>query len=274
MTPAKGHNPRRGNPRGNRGKNAGGGRGGHNRRGPTPFPWDAEKFKPRITSNFKGIEAEVADSALDMVRPTSDGVRAWHAASLEGVPLAEPWVAGRYRGQGPPNSRLANCPVHVGGVFGTPPARVRGEVTAAFAELDRRLDALDARIANGESVEDVYEDVLAVCAWIHGQWVRIHPFVDHNGSTARLLTVAVGLRYGIPLQLPGKPRSQLPTDGLVVDYNLAAGNQMSGDDHLMKLFLHDLVEETLRQATTATAAEGSAIPVEGRFDSAADASAE
>ncbi|MFD1946696.1 Fic family protein [Nocardioides aestuarii] len=159
-------------------------------------------------------------------------------------------------------------------MFGTPPARVRGEVTAAFAELDRRLDALDARIANGESVEDVYEDVLAVCAWIHGQWVRIHPFVDHNGSTARLLTVAVGLRYGIPLQLPGKPRSQLPTDGLVVDYNLAAGNQMSGDDHLMKLFLHDLVEETLRQATTATAAEGSAIPVEGRFDSAADASAE
>lgn len=240
----------------------GGGRGGSNRRGPTPFPWDAEQFAPRITDNFKRVEVEVAAAALDGHRPTSSRVQEWHKASLEGVPLAESWVAGHYRGQGPPTSALFVCQNHVNGVLGSQPNRVRGEVADTFKELDERLDTLDARVADGESVEDVYDDVLATCAWLHGQWVRIHPFADHNGSTARLLTVMVGLRYGIPLRLPGKPRSQMPAAGLVVDYNLAAGNQMSGDDHLMHLFLHDLVEETLRQASAQAAAQAAAGPAD------------
>lgn len=244
MTPGKGRHPRRGDPRGGREKAGGAGRGGRNRRGPTPFPWDAVRFERRITDNFKQLVISVAKGALDGVRPTSELVQSWHAASLLDVPLAEPWVAGHYRGQGPPTSKLFSCQNHVNGVLGTPPARVRGEVAATFVELSDRLDALDLRLANGESIEDLYDEVLVTCAWVHGQWVRIHPFVDHNGSTARLLTMMVGLRYGVPLRLPGKPRSQLPNAGMVLDYNVAAENQMVGDDRLMEQFLHDLVTET------------------------------
>jgi hypothetical protein len=58
---------------------------------------------------------------------------------------------------------------------------------------------------------------------------------------ARLMTVMVGLRYGVPLPLPGKPRTAMPSAGLALDYNVAAGNQMHGDDHLMVLFLDQLV---------------------------------
>lgn len=252
MTPGKGPSPRRGNPRGGRGRNMGSGRGGHQRRGSTPFPWDAVQFEPRITENFNHVAATVAEGALDGLRPTSELVQGWHAASLKDVPLAEPWVAGHYRGQGPPNSKLFSSQNHVNGVFGAPPARVRGEVADTFAELDDRLDALDGRIANGESIEDLYDEVLVTCAWVHGQWVRLHPFADHNGSMARLLAVMVGLRYSVPLKLPGKPRSQMPTAGLVLDYNVAAENQMVGDDNLMEQFLHDLATERAQQAAAAS----------------------
>ena len=246
MTPGRGQRPRRGIPRGRRGNKAGGGRGGHHRRGPTPFPWDAQKYSARITENFKAVETRVAQDAVDGVRPSSARVRTWHKASLEGVTLAEPEVAGQYRGQGSPTSRLFRYLNQINGVFGSPPHNVPGEVTDFFSKLDARLDELDERVAAGASAEDIYDDVLQACAWLHGRWVRIHPFADHNGSTARLLTVMVGLRYGIPLRLPGKPRSDLPTAGLALDYNVAAENQMAGDDQLMELFLHNLVTETLK----------------------------
>lgn len=148
MTPGKGQSPRRGDPRGGRGRNVGAGRGGRNRRGPTPFPWDAVQFERRITENFKQVATSVAEAALDGLRPTSELVQSWHAASLKSVSLAEPWVAGRYRGQGPPKSKLFSSQNHVNGVLGTPPAHVRGEVAATFTELNGRLDGLDTRVAN------------------------------------------------------------------------------------------------------------------------------
>jgi fido (protein-threonine AMPylation protein) len=116
-------------------------------------------------------------------------------------------------------------------------------VAAAFQRLDTSLDDLDRRVAAGESLSTLYRDVLRVAARIHGEWVRIHPFVDHNGSTARLLCLAVGLRYGIPFKLPGKPRSELMADGLLPDYEQAADNQMLGDDTLMVRVLHRLVQQ-------------------------------
>lgn len=161
--------------------------------------------------------------------------------------MAEPWVKGHYRGQGPPTSKLYSCINHVDGVLGVMPRHVARRVAETFTELEARLDALDARVGAGASVGDMYAEVLAVCAWLHGEWIRIHPLANHNGSTARLLTVMVALRYGIPMGLPGKPRSAMPGPGLHLDYNLASGNQMQGDDQLMVTFLDRVVRASLQQ---------------------------
>jgi hypothetical protein len=66
------------------------------------------------------------------------------------------------------------------------------------------------------------------------------------------MAVMVGLRYGVPMDLPGKPRTSMPTQGLVLDYQIAADNQMLGDDQLMVVFLDRLVRETLARQTSAS----------------------
>ena len=204
-----------------------------------PFPWDgeSEENRRRIEANYRQLRADVVRAALDGERPTSAIVQHWHVRALQGVRLAEPWVAGRYRGEGPRKSQLRSCHVHVGGRLGAPPLKVRERVRETFAELDRRLDDLDARVDAGEGLVTLYRHVLRLCAWTHGEWVRIHPFADHNGSTARLLTLMIGLRYGIPLNLPGKPRPARSPLGLALSYDLAAENQMLGDDTVMVSYL-------------------------------------
>lgn len=235
--------------RGGRGRKQPLGRGGSNRRGQVPFPWDGEAYATRITANYQQIQVDAHAAALNGVRPTSRLVLEWHVRSLEGVPVAEPWVKGHYRGQGPPASVLRGYINQVNGVSGAPAQHVARRVKETFDDLDRRLDGLDARLASGQSLTAIYSDVLTTCAWLHGEWIRIHPLADHNGSTARLLTVMVGLRYRVPLNLPGKPRTALPSAGIVLDYNVAAGNQMLGDDQLMLTFLDQLVRITIHQQT-------------------------
>lgn len=220
------------------------------RRPQRAFPWDSQlpANQTQIQTNFDALKPRVVEAALDGVRPTVDAVRTWHRRSLWGVRLAEPQVAGGFRGEGAPNSRLRTCQngvrTPVGVIPGAPPAQVRRLIGETFDGLNRRLDELDARIAGGDQFAAYYADVLDQCAWLHGEWVRIHPFVDHNGSTARLLTMSVGLIYGVPLDLPGKPRSSMPSAGLVLHYEAAANNQMAGDDQLMVSFLHDLASTT------------------------------
>ncbi len=185
------------------------------------------------------LRQRVIDEALAGTLPTSALVREWHRDSVQGVQLAERWVAGNYRGQGPTGSRLSTYVNQVGGVEGAPASRVTQQVNDTFAELARQAAQLDARSAAGEDLGQLYTDLLRLCAWIHGQWVRIHPFADHNGSLARLLTLSVGLRYGLALPLPGKPRNSARISaGLSLNYDVAASNQMLGDDTLMISYLH------------------------------------
>lgn len=206
---------------------------------PTPFPWDqGPRAKQRIEANFRTVRAAVGQAALEACRPTESAVRSWHTASLRGVALAEPAVAGGFRGEGPAGSQLADALALIFLATGELPQRVAPRVAETFATLVVRLDALDARLVEGEDYADIYPAVIELCAWLHGEWVRIHPFIDHNGSTARLLTMNVGLLYNVPLNLPGKPRSAMPQPGLELDYGNAAQAQMYGNDHAMVAFLH------------------------------------
>lgn len=212
------------------------------RRIPVPFPWDPDlpANQSSIQTNYNALSVKVVDAGLAGDRPTDEAVRAWHKQSVRGVRLAEPAIAGGYRGEGPPTGQLATYLNGVNNVPGAPAAEVGVFVARFFAELDARLDDLDARRAAGATLTDLYADVVRTAAWVHGQWVRIHPFADHNGSTARLLTINVGLLYGVHFKLPGKPRTDMPSHGLVLDYNLAAASQMQGNDQNMVLVLDRL----------------------------------
>ncbi|MGI8685433.1 MAG: Fic family protein [Acidimicrobiales bacterium] len=67
---------------------------------------------------------------------------------------------------------------------------------------------------------DALHEIVAVTAIAHGEWVRIHPFVNGNGRVARLIAAHIALRYGLPVFVKLKPR---PHD---VAYTRAARRSM------------------------------------------------
>ncbi|WP_366522456.1 Fic family protein [Flagellatimonas centrodinii] len=48
--------------------------------------------------------------------------------------------------------------------------------------------------------------VLEVCAWAHAEWVRIHPFANGNGRSARLWANGIAMRYNLPPFVRLRPR--------------------------------------------------------------------
>jgi len=77
-----------------------------------------------------------------------------------------------------------------------------------FAALERALALLDAALPSGSrpSNVDTLREVVELCAVVHGEWVRLHPFANGNGRTARLLAAHIALRYGLPVFVTLQPR--------------------------------------------------------------------
>lgn len=101
-------------------------------------------------------------------------------------------------------------------------ADVGGAAGRFFESLTDALGLLDAAIApraRPRSVDQLHE-VVGVVAAAHGEWIRIHPFVNGNGRIARLLAAHVSLRYGLPIFVTLKSR---PHD---VSYARAARQSM------------------------------------------------
>ena len=63
--------------------------------------------------------------------------------------------------------------------------------TRLIAELDSMLPA-------GQELDaDQLAAIVYLCAWVHAEWVRIHPFANGNGRTARLWANCIAMRYGL-----------------------------------------------------------------------------
>jgi Fic family protein len=74
--------------------------------------------------------------------------------------------------------------------------------------------------------------LIRLCALAHGEWVRIHPFANGNGRTARPWANWCGLRYELPpfIRLRPRPNHQR--------YAYAAAQSMRGNhDDMAPVFL-------------------------------------
>ena len=69
------------------------------------------------------------------------------------------------------------------------------EPEAAFEErLQLALSLLDQLYPSGKDLDaDVLAAVAELAAWVHSEWVRIHPFANGNGRTARIWAAQFGL---------------------------------------------------------------------------------
>lgn len=141
------------------------------------------------------------------------------------VPLAV--YAGNFRGN---EHRCLNTGVHVDGVAGSLPAHVLRDMTRLISDLTQQINELNLRWPRATNQERAGL-TSKVIAWFIGSFIRIHPFINANGRTSRLLWRWILNYWGVPAQVGTHPRPNPP-------YDVIMKHSMAGDDkHLRKFIL-------------------------------------
>ena len=195
--------------------------------------WDQDS--PRLRQNLVALLRHIRDEAASRTRPSLPAVRGWHRDFLQGLTVPNPAAVGRFRGE----PGLEGLEVEVGARRGV----ASQGVPAALAEFERMLQRavtrLDALLPPGAALDaDRLAAVLDLCAWTHAEWIRIHPFLNGNGRTARLWANSLAMRYGLPPFVRLRPR---PDRG----YEDAAEAAMEGRWQPLATVFRAMLAETL-----------------------------
>lgn len=163
---------------------------------------------------------------------------------MAGLDVPHRAYVGGFRGEG---GKLKHCEVRIGRARGVPAARVASELKAFERRLRRAIAELDKSSEPGaEPDADGLAAVLALAAWAHAEWVRIHPFANGSGRTARLWANSILLRYGLPPVVRLRPR---PDGG----YGEAAARAMKGEWEPTAMVFREMLLSYLRADGPTTA---------------------
>ena len=192
---------------------------------------DCDEDSPRLRANLTAVLESVAEAADRRDPLTLETIKRWHADTMAGLNVPDGAFVGRFRGE----PGLETVRAYIDALEGSPPDRVADDLVRLIDTLNAATERLD-RAYPGEMDLDVdgREAVVELAAWAHSEWVRIHPFANGNGRTARILTNALLMRYGIPPVLRLRPR---PNE----DYERASAAAMIGDVAPMTRLLRRLV---------------------------------
>lgn len=203
--------------------------------------WDDGEETPedikRGTENRSQVLKDLVDHALSTEPLDALRVAQWHKdcfAGLSYVSRSDECFLGAYRGSDHP--RLKELRVTVGGREGAAPVKVKEEVDGFFVQIQTRMSALAARIAldRDKSRQELVQ-IADIAGWAHGEWVRIHPFANGSGRTARLIANWVLVRFRLLPVVGIRPRPGHP-------YGPAAIASMRGDHSKIVRFILDLLE--------------------------------
>lgn len=178
--------------------------------------WDAGSG--RLRDNLHRLVWDIRRDARARAAPTAWAARQWHRKMMHGLTPPRPEYVGRFRGE----RGLERCEVRIAGKNGVPSDRVAEALRSFERTLQDAVAALDGLIAPGQELNrDQLAAIIDLCAWAHAEWVRIHPFANGNGRTARLWANFIAMRYGLSPFVRLRPR---PDDG----YGEAAAAAMDG----------------------------------------------
>jgi Fic family protein len=155
---------------------------------------------------------------------------------MEGLDVPNPRFVGAFRGE----SGLERVQVRVGSNFGVDSAKVAEELTRFEAKLQMLVANLDAFVPIGQEPDlDQLAAIIDLCAWVHAEWVRIHPFANGNGRTARLWANSIAMRYGVPPFVRLRPRPDAA-------YGEAGAKAMQGDWKPTAVVFRRLLDDFLK----------------------------
>jgi hypothetical protein len=199
--------------------------------------WDADS--PQLRQNLINVLRDARDGALRRDQPTVEDARRWQRDSMAGLDVPDEKYRGRFRGE----PGLETTRVWIGDRDGLAPANVFAALATFERTLQRAVAVLDARHPPGHELDvDGLAAVIDLCAWAHAEWVRIHPFANGNGRTARVWANALLMRYGLPPFVRLRPR---PDGG----YGLAGAAAMDGDWRPTAAVFRRMLDEALTEGT-------------------------
>lgn len=191
-------------------------------------PWSGDPDTAELTANLRALYPQVISHAQSGALPSMDTPLEWHERIHDGVPTPSRAYVGRFRGDN--HTDLLDYEVQIGGIAGVRSYLVWGAVDAVIRHLVAELARLDEV---GLTQLDRDLKALELAAYVHGEWVRIHPFVNGNGRTARLWVLWICARFGIPPLLRVRPRPDKP-------YGTACFASMTGDHSQIATLLKQL----------------------------------
>jgi len=207
------------------------------------IPWNEDDPRDAavITQNLAYVLRQISLDARRRRSPTVSMAQDWHRRIYKGVSLPVPYYAGEVRDSDTRFPELYGYEVKVGRQRGVDSKLVPLQLAEFEAALEKAVAVLDPVISAGGRPDDAAQlrSVLTLCAYAHGEWVRIHPFANGNGRTARLWANWCALRYGVPPFVRLKPR---PEGNL---YATASALSMRGDHEAMVAVLADMLDRHL-----------------------------
>jgi Fic family protein len=198
---------------------------------------DWEKDSPQLRANLAEILAEISSAADQREKPTVETARRWQALAMRNLEVREKRFVGAFRGE----PGLEKVKVRVGANYGVDPADVADSLKQFEAKLQQLVAELDKVLRPGQEPNlDQLSAIIDLCAWAHSEWVRIHPFANGNGRTARLWANNLAMRYGLPPFIRLRPRPN-------ASYGQAGAKAMHGDWKPTSAVFHRLLEEFLTE---------------------------
>ena len=179
--------------------------------------WD--KDSPRLRQNLDQVLKEIILAAEKREVPTLEAARYWQSRMMKGLKVPDRRYVGAFRGE----PGLERIQVRVGANYGVDSVEVSQELARFETKLQALVAELDALLPTDQELDaDQLAAVIDLCAWVHAEWIRIHPFANGNGRTARFWANSVAVRYGLPPFIRLRPR---PNSG----YADAGAKSMQGD---------------------------------------------
>ena len=200
-----------------------------------PPDWDVDS--PELHRNLAGLLRSLEKDARRRKQPTVETARRWQSETMRNLQADDPKYIGAFRGE----AGLENVQVHVNGLFGV----AAPDVAGALREFERRLQSavayLDDLIPAGvEPDANQIQGIFELCAWAHAEWLRIHPFANGNGRTARLWANILAMRYGLPPFVRLRPRP-------AGDYDIVSEKAMRGDWVSTVAVFRDLLDDFCKE---------------------------
>jgi fido (protein-threonine AMPylation protein) len=207
-----------------------------------PVTWneDDPEDLPVIEKNLRQILRQIQREAPSRRQPTVALAQDWHRRTYKGVRLPVDYFAGEIRDSDTKYPELFGYEVIIGGSPGVPSSDVPSELARFEGSMQLAVRRLDPVLPLGDRFRAAeLHSVLTLCAYAHGEWIRIHPFANGNGRTARLWVNWCALRYGLPAFVRLKPRPS----GL--GYAIAATRSMEGDHRPMVAEFYGMLSRRL-----------------------------